>query len=660
MRLSTQTLQGIPATQAWKAYLKNKAHFGTVSMRRYAATLDLPDKIFFMVPAETMAITPAEMGKEASAMVSLSGARRRHRIVLFMHVRTHMQGGSHASTLLSAAQKSIHAEGLLGLTTSAQACRTWYATLTLLRNGFSGDDNLPSAVIRRPSETPSGDGVAITFKWSIECDMRKHLEYVTTIRDAHQRRGQHEFAGCLTKVREDIARDIPPEEDPSSEVLVKDDDGDDTIDDNTLASLMRDGNELAICSEQVRSNKTAVLTAVRQTGWALMYASDELKDDFEVVFAAVCRVGLMLEHASPRLRDDRDVVLAATETHSRAFQFASGRLQNDRDMALQVIAVHPYALEWVSTRLRADRDVVLAAVRRDGLVLEYAHPILRADRDTVLEAISNFGGALRYASDALRADRNVVVSAVTQNVWSIGHASAELRGDRELMMTALNDDANVIAVAPPELRADRELVSIALRQNGNTLQFASDDLRADRELVMMAVTQCGDALHFASVELRADRAVALTAILTTGEALDYVSSELQSDRELVLAAVHQAGGRGFEKSPLKSSREFIIAAVTLYGHIHRDIVQRASYALRHDPFLVKFNDMTREDRRCFRFRVVACALRYRQKLQRRVEQREIEAIGNAWESEVANGVLGEQHRAAFIFGFHAGKRMRRI
>ena len=69
--------------------------------------------------------------------------------------------------------------------------------------------------------------------------------------------------------------------------------------------------------------KTKVLAAVRQDGWALEHASEELRADRDVVLAAVQQEGDALEYASDELAADRDVVLAAVQHYGRAIRYAS-------------------------------------------------------------------------------------------------------------------------------------------------------------------------------------------------------------------------------------------------------------------------------------------------------------------------------------------------
>lgn len=200
------TADRLLAREAWTAYLSNRSKFGPDSLHQYARTLPHPDRVYLILPADSLASmlpSPTEWGKAASAILLVGPVvRRKHRNILFIHVRTHMYGDGQGSRLLLAAQKDAASQQLDTLSTSAQACRTWYATLLLLRNGFTGDQNLHSTVVQLPTVTVPSDAVAITFTWQVGRDIQEHILYVKDVRDAQRSRGHTAFADALDHVVE--------------------------------------------------------------------------------------------------------------------------------------------------------------------------------------------------------------------------------------------------------------------------------------------------------------------------------------------------------------------------------------------------------------------------------------------------------------------------
>ena len=111
-----------------------------------------------------------------------------------------------------------------------------------------------------------------------------------------------------------------------------------------------------------KSDRKAVLAAVKEYGYALKNASEDLKADREIVLAAVKQNGGVLKNASEDLKADREIVLAAVKQNG-------------------------YALQYVSEDLKADREIELAAVKQNGDALQFASDDLKADREIVLKII---------------------------------------------------------------------------------------------------------------------------------------------------------------------------------------------------------------------------------------------------------------------------------
>ena len=205
-------VDGADASVAWTAYLRNRSKFGTDSLHHYAQGLSHPDRVYLILPAggitSMMACSAKVWGSEASGVLAVGPPiRHKHRNILLLHVRTHMHGAGQGSQLLTAAQQDVVAEKLATLSTSAPACRTWYATLLLLRHGFTGDQNLLTAVIQLPTVTVPHDAVAITFTWEPTHDTEEQIRYVEQVRDAQRTRKQDDFADALTEVVRYLSRD---------------------------------------------------------------------------------------------------------------------------------------------------------------------------------------------------------------------------------------------------------------------------------------------------------------------------------------------------------------------------------------------------------------------------------------------------------------------
>ena len=135
---------------------------------------------------------------------------------------------------------------------------------------------------------------------------------------------------------------------------------------------------------------------------------------------------------SENLRTDRTIVLEAVKQNGLALKYASEELRNDRTIVLEALKQYVFALEYASEELRNDREFVLEAVKQYAYALEYASADLRNDREFVLEAVKQNVFAFKYASKELRNDREFVLEAVKQGARALVYASEELCNDREL------------------------------------------------------------------------------------------------------------------------------------------------------------------------------------------------------------------------------------
>jgi hypothetical protein len=122
------------------------------------------------------------------------------------------------------------------------------------------------------------------------------------------------------------------------------------------------------------------------------------KSDRKAVLAAVKESATALEHASEDLKADREIVLAALESGPVALKFASENLKDDREIVLAAVKKYVRALEYASEDLKDDRDIVLAAVKQDGDAIKYASNRLKQEFDH--DDRKNFMNSLCKSHDA--------------------------------------------------------------------------------------------------------------------------------------------------------------------------------------------------------------------------------------------------------------------
>jgi hypothetical protein len=231
----TVRLLGSDAIHAWRGYQRNSAHFPPAD-RAYAATLDEPNVILLrLLPSvlhewvedlRSSSSRAKRLGSSAAAILLLGALHQhhrttlvKHRVILYVHTRTAFLGDGHGTILVRAAQLQVPVGGQL--VTQAAPCRTWYATLLLLRSGFWADAALGEMDIAMPGEKPKSKNARVDFSWTrmplvaLEQEAKDHLAFVQRVQIKQRRRASgRRYADALTRVIEALEAKIGQQPEP--------------------------------------------------------------------------------------------------------------------------------------------------------------------------------------------------------------------------------------------------------------------------------------------------------------------------------------------------------------------------------------------------------------------------------------------------------------
>jgi hypothetical protein len=205
-----------------------------------------------------------------------------------------------------------------------------------------------------------------------------------------------------------------------------------------LQKVKNDGLVLKHASEELRNNKTIVLTAIEQNGLALEFASEELRKDKEVVLKAIENNGLALEFASKELRKDYDIVLKAVKNDGLALKNADSTLQNNYNIVLSAIKQNAQALIYSGKIMQGNTLIIAEAIQHDISLLQYAYSSIKADKTFILNTVEKNGLALEFASEKLRNDKDVVLKAISNNPDSFNFASDTLKKNIDILLLYYN------------------------------------------------------------------------------------------------------------------------------------------------------------------------------------------------------------------------------
>ena len=250
------------AAEVWGAYLSTTKGFAP-EQRAYAATLPTPARVLLATTPEGEAVAellktllPAAPHSVASSRscvrTTTAAAKMSHkkakaelltqlartsmatvllgdggrwaaagggceRKVLYMHTRSPFLRTGLASALLREAQE-LHKRATyhlnpnnVALYADAAACRTWGASLVLLRSWFQCSQHIWTCDPPRPGETPSGNSHHLAFRWTPAASEQEHLAFVrVAAKKQLARRSERakEYGAELNKVVQALERKL--------------------------------------------------------------------------------------------------------------------------------------------------------------------------------------------------------------------------------------------------------------------------------------------------------------------------------------------------------------------------------------------------------------------------------------------------------------------
>lgn len=186
---------------------------------------------------------------------------------------------------------------------------------------------------------------------------------------------------------------------------------------------------LYYAEENVRRNRSIVLSGLHRDGRILAYASEEIQCEKRLVLHAISmnrgfNKGLSLNNVHSSLKDDDAVVRAAVEAHPSNYGFTSLRWRDDTNMTRSAVQRDGSQLYFASDRLRADWDTVREACEgQDAEFFKYAHRDVRNDRSLVIRyaAMHLRGNPLEYVHERFLRDEDVVSTAVRRDWRRLSH-----------------------------------------------------------------------------------------------------------------------------------------------------------------------------------------------------------------------------------------------
>lgn len=270
-----------------------------------------------------------------------------------------------------------------------------------------------------------------------------------------------------------------------------------------LANAVEKDNRLIQFVPSLKSNKTAILGAVRKDPKLLSVADDSLKKDKVFIKSCFEISHEALAYADASITDDNDYIKKRIIENPKAILYASNRIKTDFDFYINNMEeIKVGVLEYAPNSIKDDYSVIQAAVYEDPMAIQYASAFLKNDNDLARLVLEENGLGLQYLSPSIKDDEGWVKTAVEQNPLALQYASEKRKNDPELLKGLISKDGLYLKNIDESIRNDEELVKAAVKQNPLAIKYASKKIRGNIEIMNMAVEKNGDALVYASDVLK--------------------------------------------------------------------------------------------------------------------------------------------------------------
>ncbi len=260
----------------------------------------------------------------------------------------------------------------------------------------------------------------------------------------------------------------------------------------------------------VKSDKNALIAAVKHDPFAYLHADESLKNDREIFYATLENSTrdsyMLLKYATKFLKKDKEVVLAAIKNDVRSFEFAHKSLQCDKDFCCLVMKQNGAALRYAHDSMRGEKEVVLAAVQQDSRSFQFAKQSMKSDSDVVIAAMKKFSRKKNKEADFAAKNKRTSSSSSKGSGTSSSKSDSlqlfnvdppaeqdsdgrnfalELYEKNKDVLPALKQDRPNIPFTPELREKDKELALAAMKLRG----AAFESFKLDEELVLVVMKQ---------------------------------------------------------------------------------------------------------------------------------------------------------------------------
>ncbi len=189
--------------------------------------------------------------------------------------------------------------------------------------------------------------------------------------------------------------------------------------------------------DKYRNNRELAKELVTSSSYAFKGLSKELQGDKEIVTLAVMKSygESSLKYASEELKKDKSFIISLVSKKGSILEYVDDEFKKDKDVVTAAV-IAPYSgctLQYASEELKKDKNFIVSLVSKKGSILEYVDDEFKKDKDVVVSAIANDPYALKYASEEIKSDKEFIISVGAKYDVPSFEMSDEIQEDKKFM-----------------------------------------------------------------------------------------------------------------------------------------------------------------------------------------------------------------------------------
>ena len=250
-----------------------------------------------------------------------------------------------------------------------------------------------------------------------------------------------------------------------------------------LFAINQNYRNASLCSSELKENKAFAMVACSLNGTALKHFPD-MANDYDVVMTAVKNTGFALRYASDRLKDTKDIVEAAIKNYGMAYYQASDRLRDDKELAYAAATNFEPVIEVFNQALKDDKEFMMkVALASEQAALNLPEKYY-SDKDFMAQVCMGYGKAYEKCSEEVRSVPSIAIAAIRHNPEAALSLPASLHQNKDFILSAVSTNPKAYYfLSDPKILSDFDIVQTAVKKKPDIIYDIPQELKSDKKVM---------------------------------------------------------------------------------------------------------------------------------------------------------------------------------